>query len=633
MDFPKFCTQCGNSIHSVDKFCSECGYRVSPSVYDHVRNANVPEISLHPSTDGAAQQSPTKPTPASKPITPAIQKRIDATNKEYSRKDADRINSRLIDPDISPIDATEQYKEIYELLGQHEEHLTTSQKNKLIQRASTLKNSHYAYTTHIDAALIQHQRVKDNYDSWRRENPAATNSEIHAYKQKHPNYIGSPEYYEFLNAPVSSHRGGHDEQAEKHNSEVTTQQSLQLSLETQRWYSSSEDHRLDRSRSIENGGYDKYIISDSTGKITSTLLMIPYSGYRVVKEKNGWSEAHHDDYKQFGHPQANNKYNPINKEFRPRLLSYHPEISKDTLLSDVADQYIRAKQLQYDSTTNIAMQQQALRTITAIEEDYPQIPKILDQIEFKAANYYSIEGSEVKRRITSLPPGPPPVSQLWINQQQYMEEVCIWAPGINQWILLSALIKLRDNPSYNEGVLISQLDFKRHFQGSWIKTSDHQYINSNHIIERTTTKRSHDGDVYFHGISGMLIGIIRDSDGSQYLNHQQTVSVALGEHANRILGTGVPPNQLIIDSNQQFSGGTFITDGSVEMIGHLDHIRRRIHRMPPPAKPLLERTKDNAKRALAKDIAELAGQNNTLAGAITRGALRLERIVKKQLDR
>ena len=542
----------------------------------------------------------------------ASEQRASQTNRDFARKDADQINSRIIDPDISPEDATEQYKEIHELVGQHDEHLTASQRKKLLDRASSLKNDYNAYTTQIDAAINTNQRIKDSYDDWLRENPSATTAEKRRYKQDNPNYIGSDAYHNDLAAPVSSEVGNHETETEKHSTGIKEAQSSQRAMDAEYDVTNGDEHRANRSLAAKHGGYNSFVKVGTDGKATHTVLKGADGRSTTVTEKNGRHEAHHDDYSDFGHPEAKNKYNADNKDARPDNIGYHPELSGDTLLAGAAKQYAQARKDHEDSAVNSPERASAERTINAIEKSHPQIKDIFNGMKERGTHLDSKTAMEEARKSRGDAPTAAPVSK-------ETGEVLVWAPGIGHWVLPETLQRLNSDPNYQQGLLMKQADFIKHLQGDLKQDKHGNYLDANdNVIPNFNplTDKSHTGDVYIHGKSGQVIGVNRNSDGSKELSHHEALSAGLGKVANKIGGEA---ESFTKNADGSFSGGTHMHDAETAHIGHLDHIGEQLSRSMPK-----QSLQSRLNRSMAQSTAEgfkgvMMDRNNPL-GAVMRTA-------------
>ena len=542
----------------------------------------------------------------------ASEQRATQTNRDFARKDADRINDRIIDPDISPEDATEQYKEIHELLGQHEEHLTASQRKKLLDRASSLKNDYDAYTTQIDAALVTQQRIKDNYDDWLRENPSATTAEKRSYKQANPNYIGSDEYHNDLAAPVSSEVGNHATETEKHSTGIKDARASQRAMDAEYEVTNGDEHRANRSLAAKHGGYNSFVKVGTDGKATHTVLKGADGRSTTVTEKNGRHEAHHDDYSDFGHPEAKNKYNADNKDARPDNIGYHPELSGDTLLAGAAKQYAQARKDHEDSGVNSPERASAQRTINAIEKSYPNIKDVFNGMKERGTHLDSKTALEEARKARGDAPSAAPVSK-------ETGEVLVWAPGIGHWVLPETLQRLNSDPNYQQGLLMKQADFIKHLQGELKQDENGNYLDANNNVIpnfNPLTDKSHKGDIYIHGKSGQLIGVNRNSDGTKELSHHDALSAGLGKVANKIGGEA---ETFTKNADGSFSGGTHMHDAETAHIGHLDHIAEQLSRSTPR-----QSLQSRLNRSMAQSTVEgfkgvMMDRNNPL-GAVMRTA-------------
>ena len=542
----------------------------------------------------------------------ASEQRATQTNRDFARKDADRINDRIIDPDISPEDATEQYKEIHELLGQHEEHLTASQRKKLLDRASSLKNDYDAYTTQIDAALVTQQRIKDNYDDWLRENPSATAAEKRSYKQANPNYIGSDEYHNDLAAPVSSEVGNHATETEKHSTGIKDARASQRAMDAEYEVTNGDEHRANRSLAAKHGGYNSFVKVGTDGKATHTVLKGADGRSTTVTEKNGRHEAHHDDYSDFGHPEAKNKYNADNKDARPDNIGYHPELSGDTLLAGAAKQYAQARKDHEDSGVNSPERASAQRTINAIEKSYPNIKDVFNGMKERGTHLDSKTALEEARKARGDAPSAAPVSK-------ETGEVLVWAPGIGHWVLPETLQRLNSDPNYQQGLLMKQADFIKHLQGELKQDENGNYLDANNNVIpnfNPLTDKSHKGDIYIHGKSGQLIGVNRNSDGTKELSHHDALSAGLGKVANKIGGEA---ETFTKNADGSFSGGTHMHDAETAHIGHLDHIAEQLSRSTPR-----QSLQSRLNRSMAQSTVEgfkgvMMDRNNPL-GAVMRTA-------------
>ena len=543
-----------------------------------------------------------------------------ANTKEFARKDAEILLEIPIDPDISSEDATEEYKAIHELIGQHNEHLTSSQLKKLRERANTLKTDYNAYTTHIDDAIQRHREIEDRHEEWRRNNLTASPDEVAAQRALTPKYIGSPEYHARLEeeGPI----GTHAQRAQEHHETSTAERQQQESLNAEDIYTNGEEHRSSRASAAKHGGYNKFIKVGTDGKATHSVLMGDNGKSITVKEGSGRSEAHHDDYEEFGHPEAKNKYNAENKDSRPDNIGYHPQIASDRLSTAAANQYARALKMKADNDPDSSAHQEAQRVIDAVTEDHPEVVDVFKDMKTKGTHLDSKSAQEEERIARGVAPSAAPVSK-------QTGEVLVWAPGIGHWVLPKTFQQLASDPKYQQGLLMKQQDFLNHFQGELLKDEDTgEYLDAkgNAIPNfNPITDKSHKGDIYFHGNSGQLMGVNRNSDGQTSLDNNAALSAGLGKAINSHIGKDTEAAPLTRNRNNTFSGGTQIPDSATEGVGHLDHMNERVSNLQQKAgkKSFSGRLNDIGNRYIESSLVDAANTPQSPLGAVVRTGARL----------
>ena len=445
-----------------------------------------------------------------------------------------------------------------------------------------------------------------------RENPSATAAEKRSYKQANPNYIGSDEYHNDLAAPVSSEVGNHATETEKHSTGIKDARASQRAMDAEYEVTNGDEHRANRSLAAKHGGYNSFVKVGTDGKATHTVLKGADGRSTTVTEKNGRHEAHHDDYSDFGHPEAKNKYNADNKDARPDNIGYHPELSGDTLLAGAAKQYAQARKDHEDSGVNSPERASAQRTIDAIEKSYPNIKDVFNGMKERGTHLDSKTALEEARKARGDAPSAAPVSK-------ETGEVLVWAPGIGHWVLPETLQRLNSDPNYQQGLLMKQADFIKHLQGELKQDENGNYLDANNNVIpnfNPLTDKSHKGDIYIHGKSGQLIGVNRNSDGTKELSHHDALSAGLGKVANKIGGEA---ETFTKNADGSFSGGTHMHDAETAHIGHLDHIAEQLSRSTPR-----QSLQSRLNRSMAQSTVEgfkgvMMDRNNPL-GAVMRTA-------------
>ena len=452
-----------------------------------------------------------------------------AVVQQYSDKNIkDRAASILasqIDPDISVKDASDDYKEIHELMSQHGHLLSAAQKKGLTSRADSLRNNYNAHTDTTDAAVRKHTQNEERIRAELVDSGEYTNNKELEAEVRRRGYLGSQEYE---NDKVNENHSEAASAAQTSTRTNTQQQNLSDALDE---HVHGQEGRDTRARESDVGGYDKLIHADENGKVSHTTLLGKNGNYKV-QEDSGTSQAHAEHYAEMsGNENATNKYDADAVDSRALSMGHNPEIASDALKSQAAKEYMQAAHEEQTAPDNSVEKRQAQTTMRQIGEEHPEVLQAFSELKSKA-------DQEQERIDNCQPPSPAPISKT-------TGMALVWACGIHHWVLPENLQGTQDSMG-DGGKYLTGQQFQDHMQGDVHMNNDGDYTDADgNVLQdadgnkvQMTTDNSHDfsnGGVYISG-SGLFGTNWNDPDSDAPLSNRDAIKHALGRSMKNIFG-------------------------------------------------------------------------------------------------